>query len=270
MAKRRKRERVYGKPDQSPTGREGSGPAGGEGARPVGEERAPRGTQAAGSVWEGIKSLLLAFVLFIVLRSFVIQNFVITSGSMEETLLVGDFLMVNRLALGGRIPFTTARVPGYSKPRRFDVIVFDPPHEDDLKLVKRLIGMPGDTLRMEDRVLFVNGKAVDEPWVRHTDVGDELHPWMEWQQRYVAPGVEPGKYNPTRDNWGPLVIPEDRYFMLGDNRETSLDSRYWGLLERWRLEGRSVFIYFSYNKGSFRPFPWVREVRWGRIGETIE
>src|SRR5688572_482240 len=116
MGKKRKRERVYGTP-----------PAGGETA-PEEKDAAARG--AVGSMWEGVKSLLLALALFLVLRSFVIQNFVITSGSMEQTLLVGDFLMVNRLALGGRIPFTMARIPGYSEPRRFDVIVFDPPHEE--------------------------------------------------------------------------------------------------------------------------------------------
>jgi len=215
------------------------------------------------------KSILVAFVLFILLRTFLVQTFVITSGSMEDTLLVGDMLMVNRAAMGTRIPLTTVRLPGYSEPHRFDVIVFDPPHEESLKLVKRLIGMPGDTLQMRNRVLYIDGVAQDEPYVKHTDVADEMHPWMEWQRDYLLPGVDRRSYAPTRDNWGPIVIPEGRYFMLGDNRETSLDSRYWGLLERWRLEGRAVFIYFSYNKESYRPFPWLREIRWGRIGNGI-
>jgi signal peptidase I len=260
MAKKRKRERVYGT--------QSAGTPSGAGARPDDQEREARG--AGGSMWEGLKSLLLALVLFLILRSFVLQNFVITSGSMERTLLVGDFLMVNRLALGGRIPFTQTTLPGYSEPRRFDVIVFDPPHEENLKLVKRLIGMPGDTLLMENRLLYINGELVDEPWVQHSDVGDQIDPWMDWQKSYLVHGTDQATYRPTRDNWGPIVIPEDRYFMLGDNRETSLDSRYWGLLERWRLEGRAVFIYFSYNKGSFRPFPWVREIRWNRIGDGID
>ena len=202
MGKKRRREHVVG-------------------ATTADTERAAEPNARAGApspIWEGVKSLLLALALFLVLRSFVIQNFVITSGSMEETLLVGDFLMVNRLALGGRVPFTTARLPGYSEPRRFDVLVFDPPHEDDLKLVKRLVGMPGDTLRMEDKVLFVNGERVPEPWVRHTDEGDQVDPWMEWQKAYLAPGQDPSGYRPTRDNWGPLIVPEGHYFMLGDNR----------------------------------------------------
>lgn len=218
---------------------------------------------------EWTKSLVIAAVLFVVLRTFLVQTFVITSGSMENTLLVGDMLMVNRAAIGSRIPFTGIRIPGYSEPHRLDVIVFDPPHEEDLKLVKRLMGMPGDTLQMRNQVLYINGVAQDEPYLKHSDQPDDVHPWMEWQRDYLAPGVDRASYAPTRDNWGPLVIPEDRYFMMGDNRETSLDSRYWGLLEGWRLEGRAVFIYFSYNKESYRPFPWIREIRWGRIGDGI-
>jgi len=105
--------------------------------------------------------------------------------------------------------------------------------------------------------------------VKHDDVPDESHPWMQWQMDVLQAGVDPATYRPTRDNWGPIVIPEDRYFMLGDNRERSLDSRYWGLLEGWRLEGRAEFIYFSYNRDSYRPFPAIREVRWGRIASGI-
>jgi signal peptidase I len=219
---------------------------------------------------EWVKSIVIAVALFLVLRTFIVQTFVITSGSMEETLLVGDMLLVNRAAIGSRVPLTSIRIPGYSKPRRSDVLVFDPPHEETLKLIKRLIGMPGDTLEMRDRVLFLNGNRVEEPYVEHSDVTDEMHPWMEWQRDYLKSGIDRLAYAPTRDTWGPLVIPEDRYFMLGDNRERSLDSRYWGLLEGWRLEGRAVFTYYSYNKDSYRPFPAIREVRWGRIGDGID
>lgn len=229
------------------------------------------GKDAAGSnsVVEWTKSIVIAVALFLFLRTFLVQTFVITSGSMEETLLVGDMLLVNRLAIGSRVPGTEIRIPGYSSPRRGDVLVFDPPHEDDLMLIKRLIGVPGDTLEMRDRILYLNGVGQDEAYAVHTDAEDEMHPWMVWQRDYLAPGVDRTTYAPTRDDWGPLVIPEDRYFMLGDNREQSLDSRYWGLLEGWRLEGRAVFTYYSYNKDSYRPFPAIREVRWNRIGRGI-
>jgi signal peptidase I len=253
MAEKRDRKRRARRP--RPASRSGSGPR---------EEREEN------AAWEWTKSLLIAAVLFFVLRTFLVQTFVITSGSMEETLLVGDMLVVNRASMGSHVPFTGIRIPGYSEPRRADILVFDPPHEETLKLVKRLVGLPGDTLRMEDRVLYVNGERRDEPYVRHSDVPDETHPWMRWQVQHLVDSVDRATYAPTRDNWGPLVVPEDHYFMLGDNRETSLDSRYWGLLERWRLEGRAVVIYYSYNKGSFRPFPWLREVRWNRIGNGID
>jgi signal peptidase I len=246
----------------------------------------PEATEARPSVaLEWIKSLGVAALIFIVLRSFLVQTFVITSGSMEDTLLVGDFLVVNRAAIGSRVPLTSLRIPGYSSARRGDVIVFDPPHEgaevgtQEMKLVKRLIGMPGDVVSMRDGVLSVNGAPAHEPYVKHAPMPDDPAPpcypqreircWMSWQRSHAAPGVDTANYFPTRDNWGPLVIPEDRYFMLGDNREASLDSRYWGLLEGWRLEGRAVFIYFSYNRDSFRPFKLFREIRWGRLGDLI-
>ena len=219
---------------------------------------------------EWAKSLLVAAVLFVIIRTFILQTFVITSGSMENALLVGDFLIANRAAVGVRIPGTQLRIPGYSTVRRGDVIVFDPPHEPELKLVKRLIGLPGDTVSMKDGLLTLNGQVQIEPYVKHVDpIGDDPHPWMAWQSEHLLDAESKATYRPTRDNWGPLVIPEDRYFMLGDNRDTSLDSRYWGLLEGWRLEGRASFIYFSYNKGSFRPFPWLREVRLGRIFSRV-
>lgn len=239
-------------------------------AEKKGEAGADEGAERPNAAAEWTKSIVVAVALFLVLRTFIVQTFVITSGSMEETLLVGDMLLVNRAAIGSRVPLTSIRIPGYSKPRRGDVLVFDPPHEETLKLIKRLIGMPGDTVEMQDRALFLNGERVDEPYAEHSDVADEMHPWMEWQRDYLPSGVDRLAYAPTRDTWGPLVIPEDRYFMLGDNREKSLDSRYWGLLEGWRLEGRAVFTYYSYNKDSYRPFPAIREVRWGRIGAPID
>lgn len=234
----------------------------GASAREAEEER-PNGAV------EWAKSIAIAVVLFLVLRTFFVQTFVITSGSMEETLLVGDMLLVNRAAIGSRIPGTQIRIPGYSKARRGDVLVFDPHHEEDLKLIKRLIGMPGDTLEMRNRVLYLNGRMQEEPYVVHSPVRDESDVRMEWQKEYLLPGVDPRTYAPTRDTWGPIVVPEGHVFMLGDNREKSLDSRYWGPLATWRLEGRALFTYYSYNKYSYRAFPALFEVRWGRIGRPI-
>jgi len=220
---------------------------------------------------EWTKSIVVALVLFVFIRTFLVHTFVIISGSMEETLLVGDLLLVNRASVGSRVPGTSIRIPGYSDLHRGDILVFDPPHEEDMKLVKRLMGLPGDTIQMRDKVFYVNGEPLEEPYAQHMlDRDDDMHPWMTWQEEYLLPREGNGSYRPTRDNWGPLVIPEDRYFMLGDNRDTSLDSRYWGLLEGWRLEGRAVLVYYSYNKDSLRPFPWLREVRWSRIGDFVQ
>jgi signal peptidase I len=219
---------------------------------------------------EWIRSIVITVVLLVIIRTFFIQTFVITSGSMEDTLLVGDFLMVDRVAMGTRIPGTQARTPGYSSPRRWDVLVFDPAHEDRMKLVKRVVGMPGDILEMREKQLYLNGEPQDEPWVKWNDPdGDDEHPWMLWQRDHLAPGVDRNGYRPTRDNWGPLVVPQDHYFMLGDNRDFSLDSRYWGLIERWRLEGRALFFYYSYDRDSPTPFRFIREARWERIGNRI-
>jgi signal peptidase I len=190
---------------------------------------------------------------------------------MEDTLLVGDFLMVNRLALGTRLPGTLTLTPGYSEPERGDVLVFDPAHEERMKLVKRLVGMPGDTLEMREKRLYLNGVLQEEPYAKWNDLnGDDRDPRMIWQRDHLVGSVDPAIYQPTRDNWGPLAIPEGYYFMLGDNRDFSLDSRYWGLIERWRIEGRAMFFYFSYNRDSTEPFPFIREIRWERIGNGIE
>jgi len=223
------------------------------------------------ATWEWIKSIAIALVLFFFIRSFLIHTFVIISGSMENTLLVGDLLMVNRAAVGSTVPGTDIRIPGYTSPKRGDVLVFDPHHEEDMKLVKRLIGLPGDTLEMRDKQLFLNGDAMDEPYAIHIDGSPDTNdPIMRWQRDYLVGGANGGNYRPTRDDWGPIVVPEGYYFMLGDNRDASYDSRYWGLLEQWRVEGRVVFIYFSYNKDSMRPFPFLREIRWGRIGNGVD
>ena len=236
---------------------------------PAGSARKAKDSEEESAVAEWGKSIFFAAILFLVFRSFLIQTFVITSGSMENTLLVGDFLLVNRAAIGSKIPLTDIRIPGYSTPERGDILVFDPHHEEDLKLVKRLIGMAGDTLEMRDKVLYRNGEAQDEPYVVITEYGDQFDASMMWQTEYLVGHGDPGEYRPSRDDWGPIAIPDGKLFMLGDNRDTSLDSRYWGLLDDWRLEGRAVFIYFSYNKESFKPFPWIKEIRAGRIGSRI-
>ena len=264
MAKKRSR----GDSDQkkkSRAARERARRAREEGGPPE-EESEPRPSAAV----EWAKSIGIAFLLFIFLRTFVVQTFVITSGSMKETLLVGDMLVVNRLGVGARIPGTQARLPGYADPERGDIVVFDPHHDDTLKLIKRLIGMAGDTLEMRNRVLYRNGEILDEPYVVHVDEPDGHDPQMNWQRDHLVDTVDPATYRPTRETWGPIVVPEGHYFMLGDNRNQSLDSRFWGPLAEWRIEGEAVVVYFSYDRDSFRAFKVFTTARWGRIGEGID
>ncbi|MGH7541543.1 MAG: signal peptidase I [Gemmatimonadota bacterium] len=215
------------------------------------------------------KTLLFAFAIFLLLRTFVLASFVITSGSMEETLLVGDFLLVNKVALGSPVPGTALRIPGYAEPRRGDIIVFRADHAPGLDIVKRTVGVPGDTIWMEDAVLFVNGERMEEPYVRHDPhQPDASDPSMAWQLEYLAPGVDRSRYRPTRDDWGPIVVPEERYFMMGDNREHSLDSRFWGFVERQKMKGKPFFIYYSYDRSALEPFAFISALRPGRIGPS--
>jgi signal peptidase I len=219
-------------------------------------------------IWEWSKSIVVGFALFLVIRAFLIQTWVITSGSMEGTLLVGDLLILNKVAYGAAVPLTEFRLPGYTEPSRGDVVVFRA-HHDSLDVIKRLIGLPGDTLEMRAGELYRNGLKQIEPYVRHTDVeGDGMHPWMDWQAEYLTGDVKASTYRPTRDNWGPLVVPQNRYFLLGDNRDESLDSRYWGFLDPMRVKGKAAIVYYSYERDSLKPFPWVHG-RWTRIGDRI-
>lgn len=266
MARKRKRETSDG-------GEAGRGSPRQPGKQDAGDQTAvnaeDRGSGKS-SLREWGQSLAIAFILFLIIRTFLLNTFVIISGSMENTLLIGDLLVVNRAATGSRVPGTQIRIPGYSKPKRGDVLVFDPHHEEDMKLIKRLMGLPGDTLEMRAKQLFVNGEALEEPYVQHTrGLARASDPAMAWQGGFLLPGMNRAEYRPTRDDWGPLIVPEGYYFMMGDNRDESYDSRFWGPLATWRIEGRASFIYFSYNRDSYRPFPWLREIRWGRLLDRI-
>ena len=224
-------------------------------------------TDAKKSIGEWARSLVVAVVGLLFFRTFLLATSVISSGSMEGTLLVGDYLLVNKVALGTTIPFTNARVPGYAEPEYGDIIVFRADHSPGLDLVKRTVGLPGDTLRMEDGVLYRNGTEIDEPYVRRDprrpDAGDVR---MLWQREHLIRDPERSEYRPTRDDWGPLVVPRERYFMLGDNRDDSLDSRYWGLVERAKMRGKPFFVYFSYDRDALEPFRVLTAMRPGRIG----
>ena len=201
------------------------------------------------------------------LRTFLVEAFRIPSGSMENTLLIGDFLFVNKALYGAEVPLVHARLPAFREPQRGDIVVFDSQTQPGVKVVKRLIGMPGDTLEMKSGALYRNGVAQREPYVvRGDSLGDTTDGEMRWQLGYLLPEVDREAYRPSRDNWGPLLVPEGQYFVLGDNRDNSYDSRYWGFVNRRVIRGRPLFVYYSFDRESWRALPFLTAIRWGRIG----
>jgi signal peptidase I len=189
---------------------------------------------------EYAEALIIAFILAFIIRSFVVQAFKIPSGSMLETLQIGDHLLVNKFVYGLRIPFTDFFVTRFSDPEFKDIIVFEFPEDPSKDFIKRVIGTPGDVLEMRDKVLFRNGQKLDEPYAQH---------------------VEPN-YRPKRDNFGPITVPENKYFVMGDNRDQSYDSRFWGFVDRDKIAGKAMILYWSWEGFS--------NIRWNRIGRLVE
>ena len=220
-------------------------------------------------VWDWAKSIVVALVVWFFLRTFLVEAFRIPSGSMENTLLIGDFLFVNKALYGAEVPLIHTRLPAVREPRRDDILVFDSVEEEGLKVVKRLIGMPGDTLSMENGELFRNGARVNEPYAVHSDPTRSEDPiqrakMREWQLPHLV-NRDPNSYQPDLQEWGPIVVPADSFFMMGDNRDSSYDGRYWGFLPRKNVRGRPLVVYFSYDPGSWRALPFLTAVRWGRL-----
>lgn len=223
------------------------------------------------ALWEWAKSMATALLLFFAVRSFLVEAFKIPSGSMEGTLLVGDFLLVNKLVYGAEVPFTGARLPAVSAPARGDVIVFEWPEDPTKDFVKRVVGLPGDTLGMVDGVLERNGQALREGYTSHTEPGsDPAGEEFAWQRRYLVRRARSDvAYHPSRNNWGPIVVPSRHLFVLGDNRDNSLDSRYWGFVPDSMVKGRPMMVYFSYVPDSAKTVPFLTNVRWQRLGTRV-
>ncbi|MGH7508880.1 MAG: signal peptidase I [Gemmatimonadales bacterium] len=225
-------------------------------------------------LWEWTKSILVALVVWFFLRTFLVEAFRIPSGSMENTLLIGDFLFVNKALYGAEVPLLGAHLPAVREPQRNDILVFDSVEDEGLKVVKRLIGMPGDTLSMENGELFRNGERVHEPYVVHSEPNRSEDPiqrakMREWQLPHLV-NRNVAAYQPDLQEWGPIVVPRDSFFMMGDNRDSSYDGRYWGFLPRENVRGRPLLVYFSYDASSWRALPFLTAVRWGRLFTSPE
>ena len=176
-----------------------------------------------------VESVLIAFVIAAFIISFVVQAFKIPSGSMIPTLLIGDHLFVNKFIYGVKLPFFRKTIIPVTEPARGDVIVFIFPQDRSKDFIKRVIGLPGDMIEMKNKKIYINNQAYDDPHGVYTD-----------------PVILPAEASP-RDNFGPLTVPEDSYFGMGDNRDHSLDSRFWGFVEQKDVLGKAFIIYWSWD-----------------------
>lgn len=248
-----------------------------------------RAPQKKGGVFHGLRSFVLnvapVVIVFLVARVALAEAYRIPSGSMEPTLLIGDWLFVNKLRFGPHIPFTSINLPGYAEPERRDVAVFISPDQveairispDQINptLVKRIVGVAGDTVAMRSAVLYINGvaetghdsiPAASDP----RNVEDALFSWQTGVDLEGSRFGEPVA-RPTLHNWGPMVVPPGMFFMMGDNRDNSVDSRYYGFVPRENLRGRPTFVYYSFDMDGGVPyFRAFTEIRWSRLGTWIK
>lgn len=224
--------------------------------------------KARRKVFEWVRAAAWAVGIWLLLSNFVVQAYFIPSPSMETTLMVGDVLFVNKFLFGAKIPFIHAHLPAIREPRRGDIVVFISPIEDSI-LVKRLIGIPGDTLQMKSGVLYRNGKALEEPYAQSVNPEFSEDSTVRTEMRalqlphYIGPDA--AHYLPDVHQWGPIVVPRDSLWMMGDNRDESRDARFWGFTPRANVRGTPIIIYYSWDATSYRPLPFFTATRWGRI-----
>jgi signal peptidase I len=194
---------------------------------------------------ENVEAILLAIVLALFIRTFIVQAFKIPSGSMKETLLIGDHILVNKFLYGVKLPFISTTIIAYKEPKRGDIVVFKFPEDPDKDFIKRVVGVAGDVVEGRDKKVFVNHEPLNHDYGIHKD------------SRII-----PGNRQP-RDNFGPLVVPEKSLFVMGDNRDHSYDSRFWGFVNLKAVRGKAFLIYWSWDKSNFG-------VRWKRIGQMLK
>lgn len=222
------------------------------------------------TLWDNFKQIFIAVILAIVIKTSIVEAYKIPSQSMEDTLLVGDFLLANKFVYGARLPIVDWRLPALSKPEQGDVVIFIFPQDGVTKYIKRCVAGPGDTVEVKDKVVYVNSEVFKLP--EHGKFLDSV----------AAPRL-PGGMD-SKDNFGPFVVPPDRYFMMGDNRDNSYDSRYWGAVPYDNILGKAMLVHWSWDDGKY-PSPDVsvtdplsvprmfiynavhffQKVRWGRL-----
>ncbi len=193
---------------------------------------------------ENIEAIIVAVILALFIRTFIVQAFKIPSGSMKDTLLIGDHILVNKFIYGVKIPFIQKTIIPYKNPQHDDIVVFKFPLDPDKDFIKRVVGVAGDVVECHDKKVYVNGKLQTGYFIAHKD-----------------PNIIPAQLS-KRDNFGPLTVPPDSIFVMGDNRDNSHDGRFWGFVNLKAVKGKAFIIYWSWNKEDFA-------VRWGRIGDLL-
>ena len=236
----------------------------------VSKPPSPKQHSVAYTLWDNVKQLFIAVILALLIKSSVVEAYKIPTASMEDTLLIGDFLLANKFVYGARIWPTDWRLPAIHNPERGDVVIFIYPVDGQTKYIKRCVGLPGDTIVVRDKALYVNGQLFPNP----------LH------SKFESPVIEPRGRDgrDSKDNFGPYIVPKDGYFMMGDNRDNSADSRYWGPVPRDLVLGKAILVHWSWDDSRYTSPPvnlrdplsvprmfvynarhFFLKVRWGRL-----
>ncbi|UCE25728.1 MAG: signal peptidase I [Candidatus Zixiibacteriota bacterium] len=230
----------------------------------------------ADSLWDNFKQIFIAVILAIIIKTSIVEAYKIPSQSMEDTLLVGDFLLANKFVYGARLPLVDWRLPAISDPEPGDIVIFIFPSDGQTKYIKRCVATAGDTVEVKDKVLYVNGEEFVMP-----EYGKFIDTSVTGQVN-IQPR-RPGGLD-SRDNFGPFVVPENSFFMMGDNRDNSYDSRYWGVVHHDLILGEAILVHWSWDD-SIYPSPdvsvtdplsvprmfiynaahFIQKVRWSRL-----
>jgi len=202
-------------------------------------------------VRENVEALVIAIILALFIRAFVVQAFKIPSGSMENTLLVGDYILVNKFIYGVKIPYTNFTVVPIKDPHRGEIIVFKYPGDPSKDYIKRVVGVGGDKIDIRDKKVYVNGELQKSDFAKFSDP-------RIFSDAYMFP-----ENLLRRDNLGPIEVPKNKLFVMGDNRDSSNDSRFWGFVDKSAVKGRAFMVYWSWDKHK------KIGVRWHRLGDLI-
>lgn len=253
----------------------------------------PAAPERRESLWETLRSLIIVLVGVFCIRTFIAEATVIPTGSMERTILIGDHVFLNKLLYGPRLPYTSLRVPSLKKVQRGDIVAFRYPRNPSVMFVKRVIGVGGDLVRIENKQVLVNGLPLKEPYIQYQYSGrlplrDDFPPPASLLETLPAAwGLDPS-WAREMPNWiekGGLRVPPGYYFCMGDNRDNSLDSRFWGFVPEDNIVGEPLFVYWSYDAPTN---DWLSEelksrvqfdlsivwnffskTRWSRTGKTF-